>query len=118
MKKLNPEKVTDESIRGLATAVCIQAAADYRKSLRGKWGVCLGRVNNRYMYKPKEGGSLFLLHGKNGWHPAADEGIKPPYIYEDFFKSDWFRMLSGIEDGKKVIMFMKSVKGRKVNFSW
>ena len=118
LKKLDPKEVTDDSIRSLAAAICIQAAADYRRSLRGKWGGVIGRENGHYIYGPYEGGNTFLLHNKKGWHPAIKEGIKPPQEYNDFFMSGWFEELSGIEDGRKVIMFLRSVRGRNINFSW
>lgn len=111
------ENISNESMRDLAAAICVQAALDYRKSIKGKWGIVIGK-GMRKEYFPQEGGGLFLLRGKYGWHPAIQEGIEPPYVYEVFFNSDWFKMLSGIEDGKRVIMYLRSVKGRNMRVPW
>ena len=115
--KFKAENISNECMRDLAAAICVQAALDYRKSIKGKWGIAIGRGEHKKYYQ-QEGGSVFLLRGKYGWHPATQEGIEPPYVYETFFNSDWFKMLSGIEDSKRVIMYLRSVKGRNMRVPW
>ena len=115
MEKLNAEEVNDQSIRDLAAAICIQAAVDYRKSLLGKWGGAIGGHGKHIEYGPFPGGKMFLLRGRTGWHPASQDGIDPPEEYEKFFKSEWFVLMSGLEDSQKVIMFLRSVRGRHVH---
>ena len=84
MEKLDPNNISDESIKNLGFAICIQAAVDYRKSILNK------------------------LRGKK------QEGIQSPETYERFFRSEWFKELSGIENGDKVIDYIRKNKDKKI----
>lgn len=115
---MRAQDISDESIRELGAAICIQAVLDYRKSLQGAYGAVIGKENGKNVYKPVEGGRIWLLKNKNGWHPASLDGIDAPEVYEDFFKSDWFKQLSGEENERRVILFLKSARGRHVQIKW
>lgn len=110
--------IHDECIRELAAAICIQAAVDYRRSLQGAWGNVVGKEDGKNVYKPVEGGRIWLLHNRKGWHPAYVDGIDSPAEYERFFNSSWFKQLSGREDGRRIVMFLKSARGRHVHIQW
>ena len=115
---MDPNEIGDQNIRELAAAICIQAAVDYKKSLMGKWGGVVGRNGIKYIYKPKKGGNIFLLRGKDGWFPATRKHIKPPEVYEDFFTSPWFEMLAGMHNTEQIIRYMRLTRREKTYNEW
>ena len=90
--------MVDESIKSLCTAICVQAVSDYKKSKQGKWMLVNG------FWK-------FCLKTKYGWIPARNIGIETPDVYLDFFQSDWFKELSGIDDTHEFIYRLNRTKG-------
>jgi len=119
LKPLDPKQIDDSCIRDLAAAICIEAAVEYRKAICGKYGGVVGKdERGKSIYKPYKGGNTFLLRGEKGWQPASIQHIDPPEEYERFFEGAWFKELSGLYDSKKVIMFLRSVRGRKVRAKW
>ena len=97
-KRTDPDIISDEGIKDLMAAICIQAGADYKKSLTGKYTVT------------KFGTMDFCLQVKGEWMPAKYYGIEPPEAYEAFFHSSWFMALSDILNGDKVVEYLKETK--------
>lgn len=119
LEPLDPRQISDESIRNLAAMICIRAAVDYRQAVKGKYGKVVGKdEDGKSVYKPCEGGNTFLLRGEKRWQPASVYEVEAPEQYEKFFNSEWFKLLSGLEDGKRAMMFLRSVRGRRVKVRW
>jgi len=115
---MDPKKIDDERIKALAAAICIQAAADYKRSLQGRPGICVGRARGKKQYKVTPAGNIWLLRGKGGWHPASDEHIDPPQEYEAFFRSGWFEMLSGLCNGERIIKHLRRTHRQQIRKGW
>lgn len=84
-KKLSPDDFLDENIRDLCYAICIQAAVDYKESL-----------------------ALMKRH-------KTKSGIDSPYTYECFFRSEFFKLMSGIENSDYIIDFLRRTRKERIN---
>lgn len=115
---IDAKTIPDGCIRELAMAICIQAAMDYKRSLQGRPGRCIGRRGGKYRYEVSPDGKLWLLRGKGGWHPANQEGIEPPEEYEKFFNSLWFQELSGIHNSERAIEHLRKSHREKTHKEW
>jgi len=74
MKRLIAGNIPDSNIQELATAICVQAVKEYKKSLQG-----INRDN------------------------TLGIPIDSPESYEAFFHSSWFEALSGVANPDKGI---------------
>ena len=85
-EKLDPNNFNDDAIRDLGYAICIQAALDYKKSVDDDL--------RKKEHKP---------------------GIEDRGVYERFFKSEWFKELSGINNTDGIAESIRKNKDKKLN---